>query len=167
MWPRGRGEDRFIVEGVAAGIPMVRMAAAGWSLEQLRESKATFDAIRPGSYDARVRLADQDTDGVAAELIYPTVGMIICGLDDLDYKNACFIAYNRWLEELCAAAPGRVYGTGCTAARTVGETIADFERIKAQGVKGVMMPPSPATDVDYDDPAWDPAWRVADCGPSA
>ncbi len=43
------------------------------------------------------RLADQDRDGVAAEVIYPTVGMLLCNHPDLDYKKACFDAYNRWL----------------------------------------------------------------------
>ncbi len=50
------------------------------------------------------RLADQDRDGVAAEIIYPTVGMILCNHPDLDYKRACFEAYNRWIAEYCSAA---------------------------------------------------------------
>ncbi len=48
---------------------------------------------------------DQDKDGVAAEIIYPTVGMLICNHPDFDFKKACFDAYNRWLQGYCARAP--------------------------------------------------------------
>ena len=39
-----------------------------------------------------MRLADQDRDGVGAEIIYPTVGMVLCNHKDLDYKTVCFEA---------------------------------------------------------------------------
>ena len=51
------------------------------------------------------RLADQERDGVAGEIIYPTVGMVLCNHPDLDYKQACIDAYNLWIAEYCAAAP--------------------------------------------------------------
>ena len=43
-------------------------------------------------------------DGVAAEIIYPTVGMILCNHTDLDYKQACFEAYNRWIARVLLRA---------------------------------------------------------------
>ena len=65
-------------------------------------------------------MADQVRDGVAAEIIYPTVGMILCNHTDLDYKRACFEAYNRWIAEYCSAHPERLLGLGQTAVRTRG-----------------------------------------------
>ena len=50
-----------------------------------------------------VRLADQDRDGVSAEILYPTVGMMLCNHPDFDYKHACFQAYNTWIAEYCGA----------------------------------------------------------------
>ena len=49
---------------------------------------------------------------------------------------------------------------GQTAMRTVKEGIADLERIKAMGFKGVMMPGNPG-EKDYDDPIYDPFWEAA------
>jgi predicted TIM-barrel fold metal-dependent hydrolase len=97
---------------------------------------------------------------VAAEIIYPTVGMLICNHPDFDYKKACFDAYNRWLQAYCSHAPDRLVGLGQTAMRTVTEGIADLERIKAMGFKGVMMPGNPG-ELDYDAPAYDPFWEAA------
>ena len=39
---------------------------------------------------------------MAAEVIYPTVGMVLCNHRDADYKHACFQAYNRWIAEYCS-----------------------------------------------------------------
>jgi uncharacterized protein len=105
-------------------------------------------------------MADQDRDGVAAEIIYPTVGMLLCNHKDYDYKKACFDAYNQWVASYCAAHPDRLIGTGQTAMRSVEEGIADLRRIKDLGLKGVMMPGNPQVE-DYDSPIYDPFWEAA------
>ena len=152
--------DIYVVEGMKATIPMGLVAAAGLDPSQLRKEGARFEDLHRGGWDSTVRLADQDRDGVGAEIIYPTVGMVICNHKDLDYKAVCFEAYNRWLAEYISHAPDRLIGMGQTAIRTVKEGVADFERIKAMGFKGVMMPGMPG-DSDYDDPIYDPLWEAS------
>ena len=51
-------------------------------------------------------------DGVAAEIIYPTVGMVLCNHRDGDYKHACFDAYNLWIAEFCATDQGSAASGG-------------------------------------------------------
>ena len=46
-----------------------------------------------------------------AELIYPTVGMVIASHPDVDYVNACVKAYNGWLQEYCSARPTACSGS--------------------------------------------------------
>jgi predicted TIM-barrel fold metal-dependent hydrolase len=123
-----------------------------------------WDELHPGGWDPVARLAEQDRDGVAAEVLYPSAGMLICNLEDPDYKKACFDAYNLWMAEFQATAPDRLVGLGQTALRSVEEGIDDLQRIAALGLRGVMMPGLPACldEVgDYDDPVWDPFWRAA------
>jgi uncharacterized protein len=153
--------DVFVVPGMKSTVPMGLVAAAGKSADELTQDGVKFDELHRSGYDASVRLADQDRDGVAAEILYPTVGMVLCNHPDVDYKRACFNAYNRWITEYCAEAPDRLLGCGQTALRTVDEGIADLEAIKAAGLRGVMMPGSPGTEVDYDDPMWDSFWEAA------
>ena len=76
---------------------------------------------------------EQDRDGVAAEVLYPSVGMLLCNLTDGDYKHACFDAYNQWIAEYQAEARERLIGIGQTALRSVEEGIDDLQRIKALG----------------------------------
>ena len=152
----------FALDGMKAVVPMSVISSAGLDPKEMQQNGRRFDDLHRGGWDGKARLADQDRDGVAAEVIYPSVGMVLCNHPDPDYQRACMWAYNRWLsEEFCAAAPQRLIGLGQTPVRTVAEAIDDFQRIKEMGFKGVMLPGIPATPVDYDDPSFDPLWRTA------
>jgi predicted TIM-barrel fold metal-dependent hydrolase len=155
-----RRGDVFVVDGLAKPIPMGLVAAAGRRSEDLRMFGATFEELHRGGWDPEARLADQDTDGIAAEVIYPTVGMLLCNHPDFEYKHACFQAYNRWLAEFCAAHPDRLIGVGQTALRSVADGVADIAAIKALGLRGIMLPGNP-NGPDYDDPGWAPVFEAA------
>src|SRR5437588_5875179 len=152
--------DLFIIEGLAKPIPMGLVAAAGKPAESLTVFGARFEDLHRGGWDPNARLADQDRDGVAAEIIYPTVGMVLCNHKDADYKKACFDAYNRWIAEYCSAHPSRLIGCGQTAMRSPSEGIDDLQRIREMGLRGVMMPGDPVEE-DYDSPIYDGFWRAA------
>ena len=152
--------DVFVVDGVTKTIPMGLIAGAGRPAESLRMFGAKWEDLHRGGYDPDVRLSDQDRDGVAAEVIYPTVGMLLCNHGDFDYKKACFDAYNLWIAEYCAAHPDRLIGIGQTAMRSVEEGIEDLRTIRSLGLRGVMMPGTPAVS-DYDDPIYAPFFDAA------
>jgi uncharacterized protein len=152
--------DLFVIDGMDRPVPMGLVAAAGKPAEEIRVMGVKFDELHRGGWDPDARLADQDRDGVAAEIIYPTVGMQLCNHRDFDYKKACFDAYNRWIAAYCSAHPDRLLGAGQTAMRTPEEGIEDLKAIKALGLRGVMMPGDPAVD-DYDSPAYDAFWEAA------
>jgi predicted TIM-barrel fold metal-dependent hydrolase len=97
---------------------------------------------------------------VAGEILYPTVGMVLCNHRDFDYKQACFDAYNLWIAEYASRHPERLFGIGQTAVCSVESAIADLERIRALGLRGVMMPGEPQHE-DYDHPMYDPLWQAA------
>ena len=82
--------DIFVVDGLDKPIPMGLVAAAGQPAENLKMFGAKWEELHRGGWDPEARLADQDRDGVAAEVVYPTVGMMLCNHPDFDYKQACF-----------------------------------------------------------------------------
>ena len=157
----GETGDVFVVEGFSEPLALGLVAAAGKDPKTLKIGGTDFAELHRGGWDPKARIKDQERDGILAEMIYPTIGMMLCGHPDADYKNACMWAYNRWLQEYVGGAPNRLHGLGMTAVRNVPEAIEDFRRIKEMGFKGVMMPGSPATAEDYDDPSFDPLWRAA------
>jgi len=152
----------YVLDGMASVVPMAIIAAAGIDPREMKQDGRMFEDLHRGGWDGKARIADQERDGIAAEVIYPSVGMVLCNHPDADYKQAAMWAYNRWLhEEFCAAAPERLIGLGQTAVRSVPEAIADFRKFKDMGFKGVMMPGNPATPVDYDDASFDALWEAA------
>ena len=152
--------DVFVIDGMDRPIALGLVAAAGKKPEEITEAGVKFEDLHRGGWDPVARLLDQDRDGVAAEIIYPTVGMMLCNHPDFDYKKACFDAYNRWIAEYCASKPDRLLGCGQTAMRTAAEGVEDIKNIKALGLRGVMMTGDPAQE-DYDSPIYDPVWETA------
>jgi predicted TIM-barrel fold metal-dependent hydrolase len=126
--------DAFVIDGFPRPLSLGTVAAAGKPAEEISEKGSRFSDLHRGGWDPEARLADQDRDGVSAEVIYPSIGMILCNHPDLDYKKACFDAYNIWIASYCGAHPDRLIGLGQTAMRTPDEGIADLEAMKALGL---------------------------------
>ena len=156
----GERGDVYVIDGMERTIPMGLVAAAGKAPEEITMEGVRFAELHRGGWDPEARLADQARDGVAAEIIYPTVGMVLCNHKDFDYKKACFDAYNRWITEYCSHAPSRLLGCGQTAMRSPEEGAADLKAIAALGLRGVMMPGDPAQE-DYDSEIYNPVWETA------
>ena len=105
--------DLYVIPGQDnMTVPMGLVAAAGEESSQMTFNGRDFEDWHRSGWDPAYRLNDQARDGVAAELLFATVGMQLCGHADLDYRRACMAAYNRWLQEtkipklLLAADPG-------------------------------------------------------------
>jgi len=151
--------DAFFTEGVSP-VPMGLVAAAGKPPEEIRITGVRFEDMHRGGWDPEARMEEQRQDGVAAEIIYPTVGMVLCNHSDFDFKRACFGAYNRWLTEYCGAHPDRLLGAGQISMGSVQGALEELNEIARLGLRGVMMPGNPAEE-DYDSPIYDPFWELA------
>jgi hypothetical protein len=68
--------DLFVIDGLDKPIPMGLVAAAGKPAEDLAMFGARFEDLHRGGWDPEARLADQVRDGVSAEVLYPTVGIV-------------------------------------------------------------------------------------------
>lgn len=156
------GTDVFVVPGMRKPVALGFVDGAGFApKERLARAKTmTYADVRPAGYSGKERLAFMDQDGLAAEIIYASVGMGICMHRDAEYKNACMQAYNRWLQGMCAEAPDRVFGLAQTAVLSVDSAIEDFQRAKDMGFVGMMMPGDPLHE-DYDHPDYDALWECA------
>ncbi|MEL7209744.1 MAG: amidohydrolase family protein, partial [Actinomycetota bacterium] len=119
-----------------------------------------FEDWHRSGWDPAHRLADQALDGIAAELLFASVGMPLCGHEDLDYRRVTMEAYNRWLQEYCSHAPDRLYGAGLAAVKDADGGVEEITAIAEQGFPAVMMSGMPGV-ADYDDPAYDRLWSAA------
>ncbi len=153
--------DLYVIPGMKrTAVPVGLIAGAGKSAKELVTFHARFEDLHPGGWDPDARLLDQDRDGVHGEIVYPTVGMVLCNHKDMDYKDACMKAYNEWVAEYSGAHPDRIFGIGQTAMRTPAEGVEDLKKIKSFGLKGVMMPGNPGHE-DYDHRDYDEFYETA------
>ncbi len=152
--------DIYVIPGLANPVPMGLVAAAGKPAEQITIGGVLFDELHRGGWDPLARAAEQDRDGVVGEILYPSVGMVLCSHPDLEYRQACMRAYNRWIAGYCSADPQRLYGIGQSAMVSPEDGIADLHLIKELGLYGVMMPGIPGME-DYDSPIYDRFYETA------
>ena len=150
----------YKIHGLDTPIPLSLVAAAGKDPSELSTTGAVFDELHRGGWDPKAREADQDRDGVAAEIIYPSVGMMLCNHPDFIYKRACFDAYNRWLQEFCAGLPNRLFGMPQITMASPEEGIEELRQAKEMGFKGVMLVGQPQLE-DYHHPIYDPFYEAA------
>jgi predicted TIM-barrel fold metal-dependent hydrolase len=155
----GNEVDVMVIEGFPERFPIRGLSSAGRDPKESIFS-GLWEETHKGGYEPHARIAAQDQDGIAGEILYPSFGMLLCGHADKEYKNACLWAYNRWLQEFCSPYPKRLFGLGQTSARTPQETVADLQKIKEMGFVGVMMPGYPETEEDYSHASWDPVWQA-------
>lgn len=158
--------DLYVIPGMKKPIAIGPVAAAGIPSDQLSTFGKKFEDLHRSGWDPTARAADQERDGIHGEILYPTIGMVLCNHKDSVYKQACMDAYNRWIAEYCAADPDRLYGLGQSALLDVDSGIEDLQRMKDMGLKGIMMPGFPGdafngNTPDYHDPYWDPFFQAS------
>src|SRR4029079_2148314 len=83
--------DVMLIDNGKSLVPFWLVAAAGRPSEEVRlDSHKRFAELWRRGGDAVALRLDQDTDGVVAEVIYPSVGMLLCNHPDAEYQRACF-----------------------------------------------------------------------------
>lgn len=120
------------------------------------------DAAGTGSAEQRVK--EQDEDGLDAEVLFPAMvaGPVFWRniSHDEPYK-AVIRAYNDWLaEEYCAVAPDRLIGLGVMPITNAQDAVAEMERCKKLGLKGIQLGALP-NGQGYPTPEDDRFWAAA------
>lgn len=156
------GTEAFVVPGMRRPVKLGFVDGAGFGVRErnARAKTMRYSDVRTAAYDGEDRLAFMDEDGLAAEIIYASVGMGICMHRDAEYKDACMKAYNRWLQGMCAQAPDRIFGLAQTAVLSVDSAIEDVVTAKEMGMVGMMMPGDPVHE-DYFHADYDALWECA------
>ena len=73
------------------------------------------------------------TDGVAAEVLYPSLGLGLYCIKDVALQEALFRTYNDWMIDYCQKVPDRLYGIALLSMFDIDHAIAEMERCKKQG----------------------------------
>jgi predicted TIM-barrel fold metal-dependent hydrolase len=109
-----------------------------------------------GGHDPAARLADQDRDGVVAEVLYgggplPTW--------DTELFVASHYAYNDWLADFCRYDARRLLGVAYIPFASPEIATAEIRRARTLGLRGTLIPATPPSGHWWDD-EWAPVWRA-------
>ena len=76
------------VDGLSMPVPIAFILAAGRQPEDIGKP-ARWETLHPAGWDPKARLAVLESEGIDAEVIFPSIGMILCRVKDVDYCKAC------------------------------------------------------------------------------
>jgi len=152
----GNAEEGYVF--VIDGLPPFPAGLAG-AAGRPSDTLGPAGEIREGGWDTKARLLDMDTDGILAEVLYPSVGMSVAQSKDREYQLACVRAYNDWVAEFSEGSGGRLVGLALIPAIDVESSVAEIGRTYALGLRGAMIPAVP-TEGHYGEERFDPFWAA-------
>ena len=157
----GKEGEFFVCENISP-IPIAGAFGAGIKAEDLPgHNKKGFEAAPASVWDPAARLKEQDADGISAEVLYTTFGMMLYGLNDAALRAACFKAYNDFVAEYTSYNPNRLVGTGLITLEDIPAGVAELKRCVDKGLRGAMIWASPPDEKPYSHPDYDPFWAAA------
>jgi len=151
-----------------AGMGVDTVAAAHWL------AAYGTDWVVPGDGDGR-RLAVLEDQGIHAEVVYP--GPVLAGgispamylgghaSTGLDAVWPALHAYNRWLADFCAAAPGRRAGVLPIDLHDMDRAVREMAWARDAGISGGIMLPAMSVRSGlpgYADECYEPMWSACE-----
>jgi predicted TIM-barrel fold metal-dependent hydrolase len=116
------------------------------------------DTKRRGARDLSLRLADMDRDGIDAELVFPSLGLMLPRITDLDAQRVACEIYNDWAWEYCAAARDRLIPVAMIPSEDFDDALAECRRTAAKGYAAFCLWEGLN---NYNRPEWDPIFAFA------
>lgn len=117
---------------------------------------------RYGSNKIDLRIIDMEKDGIDAELIFPSMGLVNYLIADAEAELISAQAYNSWLIDHFKDHRDRFVPAAILPVRSLDNTLAELQRIDALGCTAAMLPVVPCDGIPrYNDPAWDPIFAYA------
>jgi predicted TIM-barrel fold metal-dependent hydrolase len=148
----------------ARGVDLTLSRTAGMTpaeVDAILTSDPDAEVGARGGSDAVERLRDLWRDGTVADVLYPTAGLSVLQLDDLELQDACCGAYNDWLAELCAVDAERLLGLAMIQTYDIERAVAELERTRAAGLRGAIIWTAPPEGDSFFDPEYEPLWAAA------
>jgi predicted TIM-barrel fold metal-dependent hydrolase len=150
-----------------------------WAAEYVNPFADLLAPIAYRSWDSDRRLSETESDGIAAEVLFPNTvppffseGNLVAlppTPEDYEARWAGVQAHNRWLADFCATTPGRRAGVVQVFANRMEDALAEVrwavERFHPFG--GILLPSIPPNShlPPLWEPHYEPLWQLcADLG---
>jgi predicted TIM-barrel fold metal-dependent hydrolase len=131
---------------------------------EMRALAAEEDARREQDVSIDARLDMMRTDGLHGEMVYPTIGLYVYGIEQPEVGIASCRVYNDWIHDHLGDDCPRVRYAGLVPTWDTRTAIAEIQRIAHWRGIGALMLPLVGTP-SWNDQLWEPLWAaVAETG---
>jgi predicted TIM-barrel fold metal-dependent hydrolase len=115
-------------------------------------------------WDPKRRVADLESHGVAAEVLFGNGAPFQAGRVDFapdpEETRQANMAFNRWVIDFCSEAPDRLHAQALVSFDDIDQAVRDVHWAKEHGLVGILMPPLYPGSKFFFDPALDPIWAA-------
>lgn len=137
--------------------------------DQYRSKSGASTNIFADGNTLEKRIADQELDGVDAELVFPN-GSALMGFwsTDPELSQAQFRIYNDWAEEIARPYRQRLNIAACIATGDVDGAIAEVNRVAKLSFRVLTLPNKPIFGsgtndaLNYNHKSFDPLWAAVE-----
>jgi predicted TIM-barrel fold metal-dependent hydrolase len=163
------GRDFLEIDGRPARLTTPEMLGGfggmGKSIEELAVAALSgryAENAPAAATDPAARLTLLDREGISHAVLYPSLGLQWeAEVDEPGYALAHCRAYNRWIEEFCAASAGRLVPVAHLSLGDVDGAVAELRRAVHAGARGAFVLPFTLSGLPHGHPAHDPLWAAA------
>jgi predicted TIM-barrel fold metal-dependent hydrolase len=163
------GQRALIVDGkpmVLVDVEELLGALVAYGQKESGADLGTFDRylIESGRWqDMGERIRYLDAEGFAAQVIYPSLGLVWEGsVQDPLLADALCRAYNTWAFELCAGHADRLYPAAHISLRDASLAARELERVAKLGARAIFVAAAPVDGKSFGHPSLDPVWATAE-----
>ncbi len=166
--PRARtGSDATVHWQVDGSTPLGSVGAPSQAGVRFEDpSKVTFEGkweeVRPGCNDPAARLEDMALDGVAGEVVYPTVAARLYTVIGGALLSACLRAMNDWMAGFVEGRSTVFKGVAMLNTDDPADAAGELRRTAELGLGAAMIPTDPGEGRSYDQGAYDVLWEAAE-----
>jgi len=121
-------------------------------------SDCAVDTKRRGARDLALRAEDMDRDGVDAELVFPSLGLMLPRIDDREAQVTACRIYNDWAWDYTAQMRDRLIPAAMIPCIDFDDALAECKRTATKGFAAFCLWEGLN---NYNDSRWDPIFAYA------
>ena len=139
-------------------------AVVAYGQKEAGQAVSDFDrylALSPDWQNMDKRVAFLDAEGIQAQVLYPTLGLLWEGtVSDPVFADALCRAYNTWAFELCSGHADRLFPAAHISLRDAALAVRELERVAKLGCRSIFVAAAPVNGHSFGHPDLDPIWAA-------
>ena len=161
------GEPTILVDGKPLKLVNTTdllAAVVAYGQKEMGRDVGHFDqylALSPDWQNMDKRVEFLDAEGIQAQVIYPTLGLLWEGtVEDPVFADALSRAYNTWAFELCAGHSDRLFPAAHISLRDAELAVRELNRVAKLGCRTIFVAAAPINGRSFGHPDLDPIWAA-------